>query len=121
MRQISIKELNKHLSAEMSDLPFAVTKRSKVIGVMIALGTTQGTDLTLEDITPELKGTDKKVNTTIKSTDKAQGTDNSVETAKGQLVDIIKKRQKVSTLKATSPTGETLLFGYSKKHQTGKK
>lgn len=68
MRQVNIKELNKHLSAEMKDLPFAVTKRSKVIGVMIALGTTQGTDLTLEDITPETKGTDikKKVLTTPK-------------------------------------------------------
>ena len=64
MRQVNIKELSKHLSVEMSDLPFAITKRGKVIGVMIAPGITQGTDLVkdvkekLTEIIKKKKGTD---------------------------------------------------------------
>lgn len=37
MRQISIKALGKRLSIEMQDLPFAVTKYGKIVGVMDAV------------------------------------------------------------------------------------
>lgn len=107
MRQVSIKELGKHLSAEMANLPFAVMKRGKFIGAMVAPGITQGTDLVLE-------GTDNKPKTTPKGTDK-------LKTAKEQLTNIIKKKQKVLTPKAAISTAKTPAFGYPKNKQTGKK
>ena len=103
MRQVNIKELNKHLSAEMDDLPFAVTKRGKVIGVMIALGTTQGTDLTLEDIIPEPKDV------------------HNIKEIKDKLTEIIKKKKGTDIPKATIATEEISTFGYPKSVQCRKK
>lgn len=68
MRQISIKQLNKHLSAELNDLPFEITRNGKVIGGVMPKGTYL-----------MLKGTDKKP---VESTDKGKGTDNKVVTPK---------------------------------------
>lgn len=69
MRQVSIKQLNKHLSAELNDLPFEITKNGKVIGGVMPKGTYL-----------MLKGTDKVHKQPIESTDKGKGTDNKVVT-----------------------------------------
>ena len=114
MRRISIKELGKHLSAEMANLPFAVMKRGKFIGVMVAPGITQGTDFVLE-------GTDNKPKKPLKSTDNDKSVRNTVESTKKQLTNIVKKKQKVLISKTTIPTRETSSFGYTKSMQVRKK
>jgi len=59
MRQINIKQLNKHLSAELKNIPFAVTKNGRVVGVMVAP----------DAVSPVLLSTDNPVKTIEKSTD----------------------------------------------------
>ena len=100
MRQVNIKELGKHLSAEMKNPPFAVMKRGKFIGAMVAPGITQSTDLTI-------KSTDNDGKLEGKGIDKPGSVHNPVETVRDQLVDIVKKRQKVLTKKSTIATGGT--------------
>ena len=78
----------------MADLPFAVTKRGEVIGVMIALGTTQGTDLMLKDIIPEPKS--------IKN---IKGSVHNAEDAEEKLTEIIKKKQGTDISETTVATG----------------
>ena len=110
MRQVNIKELSKHLSVEMSDLPFAVTKRGKIIGVMVALGTTQGTDLTLEDIIPEPKSI-RKIKNSVHDKNEAVK----------KLTEIIQKKQGTDIQETDIATDGRPVFGYPKSYQARKK
>ena len=86
MRQINIKDLNKHLSRELSNIPFEVVRYGKIIGVMVSPEILKGTDLLP-------KGTDL---------DKS-GSDH-IEKARHQLTEIVKKKKKVLTTKSTNTT-----------------
>jgi len=103
MRQVNIKELNKHLSAELSNLPFAVTKNKKVIAYVVAESVLKGTDIE------------------IKSNKKADNGVHLKETVKEQLTKIIKKKQGTDISEATIDTGETPVLGYPKSYQARKK
>jgi len=94
MRQISIKELNKHLSQELNNLPFEVIKYGKVIGVMAE----KGTDLAL-------KGTDNKPEQVKKCVHSVKGTDNPIKRLEKQLVEVIEKKQSTDNLEAQVSTG----------------
>jgi len=100
MRQINIKELNKHLSRELSNIPFEVVRYGKVIGVMISPEMLNGTDLIQ-------KGTDLSPKTESKGTDLDKSGSDHIEKARQQLTEIVKRKQKVLTTKSTIDTGKT--------------
>ncbi len=97
MRQISIKQLKSNLCKEILDLPFEVTRYGRVIGVM-AEGSHKYIDKVVTNTNKASKSTDKSIK-------QAKGLHNPVNAAKEQIVEIIKKKQKVVTKKTTSGTG----------------
>ena len=91
MRQVNIKELKNTLSKELLDLPVEVTRYGQVVATIY-----KGSHKTGDVLNMPIKNISK------------------------QLTESIEKKQKVATLKATSPTGETSLE-YSKNKQIRKK